>query len=65
VLRDPDALRARMEHLRRQILVQTRGLEPARWRRLRPSLARDLVDRGLSSEDAEAILSAVDASRHP
>ena len=63
VLRDPDALRARMEHLRRQILVQTRDADDARYRALRPRLARTLVARGLLPEDAEAILASVDATR--
>jgi hypothetical protein len=63
VLRDPDALRARMEHLRRQILARTRTADAARYRALRPQLARLLVARGLLPEDAEAILASVDAAR--
>ena len=63
VLRDPDALRARMEHLRRQILAQTRSAEEVRYRLLRPKLARQLAALGLLPEDAEAILADVDAAR--
>jgi hypothetical protein len=63
VLRDPDALRARMEHLRRQILVRTRTASDARYQVLRPQLARALVARGLLPDDAESILASVDAAR--
>lgn len=63
VLRDADALRARMEHLRRQILTRTRDADEARYRALRPRLARALIDRGLEPADAEAILASVDAAR--
>src|SRR5215207_2001886 len=63
VLRDPDALRARTGHLRRQVLIQTRDLDDERWRQLRPSIARDLVGRGLTPGDAEAILISVDTAR--
>lgn len=63
VLRDADALRARMEHLRRQILARTRTADDARYQQLRPKLARQLVARGLPPEDAEAILTDVDAAR--